>query len=198
MARYTGPKWRISRRENADVFGNDKWRKRPSAPGQFPMSRNKPSEYAVQFREKQKVKRMYGLVEKQFRNYYEQALKATGNSGTRFLQLLEMRLDNVVYRLGYAHSRAQARQMVTHGQVILNGKKHNIPSTTVKSGDEVIFKPKFVESSAFKTLAEESKLAKVPGWLERLSNGGKVVAEPTREEMDPTIRERLIIEFYSR
>src|SRR5688572_13755901 len=110
MARYTGPKWRISRREGADVFGDEKWRKRSTLPGQHTVSMKRPSNYAIQLREKQKVKRMYGMLEKQFRNVYKKATAATGNTGTRLLQLLEMRLDNVVYKLGFAKTRNQARQ----------------------------------------------------------------------------------------
>lgn len=197
MGRYTGPKWRISRRENADVFGDAQWRKRGTAPGQFPTSKGRPSEYAIQFREKQKVKRIYGVYEKQFLRYYELALKATGNSGTRLLQLLEMRMDNVVFRLGFAKTRNQARQFVTHGKLLLNGKPHDIPSTVLKPGDEVSFRPKFAEGP-LKVIKEEMKTAVVPGWLEKLANGGKVVAEPTRDEMDQSIKERMIIEFYSK
>lgn len=198
MARYTGPKWRISRRENADVFGDDKWRRRASAPGQFPVSRSRMSDYAVQFREKQKVKRMYGMMEKQFRKFYRQATKEPGNSGTRLLQLLELRADNVVYRLGFAKTRNQARQFVTHGHILLNGRKHNIPSTILQPGDEIEFKPKTAKSDMFKVMQEEMKGVKVPTWLNRLAKGGKVVAEPTRDEMDQSIRENLIVELYSK
>lgn len=132
--RYTGPKWRINRRENAQVLGsNDKWRRRPTLPGQFPTLKKRPSEYAEQFREKQKVKRMYGMSERQFKKFYKLALKSSGNTGTRFLQLLELRLDNVVYRLGFAKTRAQARQIVTHGHVVLNGKKTQYPFNNLES-----------------------------------------------------------------
>ena len=198
MARYTGPKWRISRRENADVFGDAQWRRRSGPPGYLSPQRPRSSEYATQFREKQKVKRMYGLMEKQFRRFYTMASKSTGNSGTRLLQLLEMRMDNVVFKLGYAKTRNQARQLVTHGHLQLNGKSHNIPSTILQPGDEVTFKPKYAKSEIFKLTSEEMKAVKAPAWLERYSSGGKVVNEPTRDEMDPSIKESLIIEYYSK
>ena len=197
--RYTGPKWRINRRENATVLGStEKWKKRPTLPGQFPILKKRPSDYAIQFREKQKVKRMYGMTEKQFKRFYRQALKAEGNTSTRLLQLLEMRLDNVVLKLGFATTRVQARQFVTHGHVTLNGAKHNIPSTIVKPGDEIGFKESFQSSPMFKEVVAQNKVLKAPTWLSKLTKGGKVTAEPTRDEMDPTIKERLIIELYSR
>lgn len=196
--RYTGPKWRINRRENATVLSSsEKWKKRPTLPGQFPVLKKRPSDYAIQFREKQKVKRMYGMTEKQFRRFYNLALKSEGNSGTRLLQLLELRVDNILYRLGYALTRAQARQIVNHGHIKLNGKKHNIPSTTLKAGDEIEI-VKFDESTLMKEISLKTKAVVPPTWLQKLSNGGKVIAEPTRDEMDKSIRERLIIELYSR
>lgn len=197
--RYTGPKWRINRREQSTVLGsNEKWKRRPSLPGQFPILKKRPSDYAIQFREKQKVKRMYGMNEAQFRKFYTQALKSTGNTSTRLLQLLELRIDNVVYQLGYAHTRAQARQFVTHGHIRLNGKKHTIPSTIVKPGDEISFKDSFVGSTVFNEVSQLNKTRKTPTWLNKLANGGKVEAEPTRDQIDASIKERLIIELYSR
>lgn len=197
--RYTGPKWRINRRENAQVLGsNDKWKQRPGNPGQHSYSRSRPSDYAIQFREKQKVKRMYGMTERQFRKFYRLALKATGNSGTRLLQLLEMRLDNVIYKLGYAMTRSQARQFVTHGHVQLNRKKHTIPSYIVKPGDEIKLKESVTETLQAKEIEQKTKAQKIPTWLTKLKDGGKVVAEPTRDEIDQSIKERLIIELYSR
>ncbi|MCA9383670.1 30S ribosomal protein S4 [Candidatus Dojkabacteria bacterium] len=194
MARYTGPKWKISRRENADVFGDDKWRKRPYPPGQHTMSKGRPSNYAVQFREKQKVKRMYGLLEKQFRNLYNKATRKTGNTGTILLQLLEMRLDNVVYRLGLANSRNQARQFVTHGHVTVNGNKVTIPSYNVSIDDTVELSTKFSKNEAVKLIKAENKSNPVPEWLQ----GNKVKSVPTRDMMDGSIKEQLIIELYSR
>lgn len=197
--RYTGPKWRINRRENAQVLGsNDKWKRRASLPGQFAMLKKRPSEYAYQFREKQKVKRMYGMNEKQFRRFYKLALKAEGNTSTRLLQLLELRADNVLYRLGFASTRSQARQFITHGHITLNGKKHTIPSTILKSGDEIQIKDKLMNSNIMKEIEAFNKTYKPPTWVTSLAKGGQVLAEPTRDEMDGSIKERLIIELYSR
>ena len=163
--RYTGPKWRINRRENATVLGSgEKWKRRSSLPGQFPILKKRPSEYAIQFREKQKVKRMYGMTEKQFRNFYEIALKSE-NTSTRLMQLLELRIDNVIYRLGLAQTRAQARQFVTHDHVLLNGKKHNIPSAIVKPGDEIKFVDKFAKSPVNAVISATNKAVKAPAWF---------------------------------
>ncbi len=201
MARYIGPKWRINRRENSTVIGvSEKWKARPTAPGKGANSgpTRRPSDYGVQFREKQKVKRTYGMQEKQFRRFFSIAQKSLGNTGTVFLQMLEMRIDNVVFRLGLAKTREQARQMVNHGHIQLNGRKHTIPSTMLKPGDEIKVKSKMLNSEAYKlTLDELSKLP-TPEWLERFSDGGKVSAAPLREMIDPSIKERLIIELYSK
>jgi small subunit ribosomal protein S4 len=196
MARYTGPKWKQSRRENYDLFGDNKWRKRGTLPGVHPVQKGRPSNYSIQFREKQKVKRMYGVLEKQFRNTYNQAIKATGNTGLRLLQLLELRLDNVVYKMGLAKNIFQARQFVTHGHIRVNGQKASIPSQTIKVGDEVAYSPKFTKSTVVQVIAAENKAAKkiTPKWLEH----GKVAMLPSREMMDQGIREQLIIELYSR
>jgi small subunit ribosomal protein S4 len=194
MARYTGPKWKISRRENYDVFGDAQWRKRPTLPGQHPTSKGRPSNYGIQFREKQKVKRMYGLLEKQFSNLYKTATKATGNTGLRLLQLLETRLDNIVYRLNMAKSINQARQFVSHGHVLVNGKRINIPSYQTKIGDEVTYEAKFNDLEVAKVIKEETKTITLPRWLE----SGKVEMLPTRDMIDKGIKESLIVEFYSR
>jgi small subunit ribosomal protein S4 len=199
MSRYTGAKWRINRREGATVLGStEKWRRRPTNPGQFPTLKKKPSDYAVQFREKQKVKRMYGMNETQFVRFYRQALKSEGNTALRLLQQLELRADNVLYKLGFALTRAQARQMISHGNVLLNGKKHDVPSTILKAGDELTIKDKVAESLHVKEITEKNKANKVPSWLTLLEKGGKVVAEPVRDDIDKAIKERLIIELYSR
>ena len=198
MARYTGPKWRISRRENASVFGDEQWKKRQSLPGQHPTSMRRPSNYNIQLREKQKVKRTYGLMEKQFRNLYSKATAELGNTGTRLLQLLELRLDNVLYRLGFGSTRDQARQMVSHGHVKVNGKKVNIPSYTVSVGDEVSVKGTDKRDSWTTLVRLDNKDSKVPGWLSGTKEGGEVKSVPTREMIDPTIKEQLIVEFYSR
>lgn len=194
MARYTGPKWKISRRENYDIFGNESWRKRPNPPGVHTTSKSRPSNYAVQFREKQKVKRIYGLMEKQFKKIYQDATKATGNTGTLMLQLLELRLDNVVYRLKLAKTRNQARQFVTHGHVIVNGEKVTIPSYKLSVGDQVALEPKFQKEDHIRIMQAELKNVKVPEWLKE----GQVKTIPTRDMLDQGIEEQQIIEFYSR
>ncbi len=198
--RYTGPKRKIERREQASVFGSDKWKKRSTLPGMHPVSRTRPSNYAIQFREKQKVKRMYLMTEKQFRRFFKMAKKATGNTGTRFLQLLELRLDNVVYRLGLAKTRNQARQFVNHGHILVNGKKIDIASYIVNVGDEIEIKSKLAKKAVFKQILEEVKLEKreVPSWLDKAKYSGKVKAEPTRGDIDKSIKEQYIVEFYSR
>jgi len=195
--RYTGAKWRINRREQTTVLGRgEKWKKRMSLPGQFPVLKKRPSDYAIQFREKQKVKRMYGMNETQFRKFYGLALKSPGNTSTRLLQLLELRADNVLYKLGYALTRAQARQFITHGHILLNAKKHNIPSTILKVGDEITIKDSL--DKYIPEIVAQNKAVAVPSWVTKLEKGGKVAAEPTRDEMDQQIKERLVIELYSR
>ena len=165
MARYTGPKWKISRRENFDVYGSQTWRKRPNPPGTSINPKGRPSNYAMQFREKQKVKRIYGLMEKQFKKIYQTASKATGNTGTRMLQLLELRLDNVVYKQKLARTRNQARQYVTHGHICVNGKKVTVPSYTLSVGDEVTMNENFLKQDHIKVMQAELKSIKVPEWL---------------------------------
>lgn len=198
MARDLSPKWKRSRREKYSLFGDDKWKKRPTLPGQHPVSRSRQSSYAVRFREKQKVKRMYGLLERQFRRVFSLASKAKGNTGLKLLQLLEMRLDNVVHNLGLAPTRNAARQLVNHGHVTVNGEKVDIPSYTVSVGDEIYLKDQTKKREFTKILAEDAKKVQTPKWLRKLPNGGKVVAEPSREMIDPGITEQLIVEYYSR
>ncbi|HEX9804474.1 MAG TPA: 30S ribosomal protein S4 [Candidatus Dojkabacteria bacterium] len=199
MARYTGPKWRINRREGTTVLGNNEnWKKRPTPPGQHGLSRSRPSNYAEQFREKQKIKRTYGMLEKQFRKFYALALKSTGNTGTRFLQLLEMRLDNVVYRMKFASTREQARQMVAHGHIRVNGKKLDIPSYIVNVGDKISLSSKFAANEMVKNAQLERKVEKVPQWLVSAKADGEVKAEPLRNDIDSSMREQLVIELYSR
>lgn len=199
MSRYTGPKWKINRREGATVLtSGDKWKKRTTLPGQFPVLKKRPSDYALQFREKQKVKRMYGMNEAQFERFYKTALKSPGNTSLRLLQLLELRIDNVLFKLGFAATRTQARQFVNHGHVRLNGKKHTVPSTILKPNDEIEVKDALSGSTYMKEITEKAKTLVVPSWLNRLDKGGKVMSEPTRDDMDKTIKERLIIELYSR
>ena len=206
MARYTGATCRLCRREGQKLFlkgdrcFTDKcaFVRRSYAPGQHGAAKKKMSNYGVQLREKQKARRIYGVLEKQFRAYYEKAEHMKGISGENLLKLLEMRLDNVVYRLGYGASRNEARQLVTHAHFTLNGKKVDIPSLTVKVGDVIAVKETSKSSAKFKALVEANKVA--PNWLdvnlEEMS--AKVVALPTREDIDIEIAEHLIIELYSK
>ena len=206
MARYTGATCRLCRREGMKLFlkgdrcYTDKcaFVRRSYAPGQHGAAKKKLSNYGVQLREKQKARRIYGVLEGQFRTYYEKAEHMKGITGENLLKLLEMRLDNVVYRLGYGASRAEARQLVTHAHFTLNGKKVDIPSLTVKVGDVIAVKETSKSSAKFKALVEANKVA--PNWLdvnlEEMS--AKVVALPTREDIDIEIAEHLIIELYSK
>ena len=206
MARYTGATCRLCRREGQKLFlkgdrcYTDKcaFVRRSYAPGQHGAAKKKLSNYGVQLREKQKARRIYGVLEGQFRHYYEKADHMKGITGENLLMLLEMRLDNVVYRLGFANSIRQARQMVVHGHILVNGKKVDIPSLTVKVGDVIAVKETSKSSAKFKALVEANKVA--PNWLdvnlEEMS--AKVVALPTREDIDIEIAEHLIIELYSK
>lgn len=206
MARYTGPSCRQCRREGMKLYlkgercYTDKCAitRRGSAPGQHGARRVKLSNYGIQLREKQKVKRYYGVLETQFRNYYELAEKQAGITGENLLTILERRLDNVVFRLGFASSRKEARQLVRHGHFTLNGHKANIPSMLVKAGDVIEVKEKSSSSPKFKELRE--KAVTTPKWLEADMENlkGKVVAMPTREDIDLPIEEHLIVELYSR
>ena len=159
--------------------------------------RKRLSDYGVQLREKQKVKRLYGVLEKQFRRYFEVARKNREATGEVLLQLLETRLDNIIYRLSFAPTRPMARQLVTHGHVLVDGKKIDIPSFSVKSGQVVSLQPKAQEIPTVKMLLED-KDVKVPSWLERKAAVGKIVRIPERNDIDATISESLIVEFYSR
>lgn len=206
MARYTGPSCRQCRREGEKLFlkgdrcYTDKCAltRRGTPPGQHGARRTKLSEFGIQLREKQKVKRAYGLIENQFRQTYERASKQAGITGENLLRLLELRLDNVVFRMGFAHSRKEARQLVTHGHFTINGKKADIPSMTLNVGDIVAVREKSLSSEKFKGLIEKATTA--PKWIqadiEKLA--GKVIALPEREDIDLPIDERLIIELYSK
>lgn len=199
MARYTGPKDRLSRREAFDLFGKGgKLTRLAVTPGVHgPKGSRKPSQYGRQLREKQKVKRLYGVLEKQFKKYYDQAAKSRGNTGERLLVLLEKRLDNVVYRLGFAPTRPAARQMVSHKHVLVNGKKVNIPSFSVSVGDVVTIDSTAAEIPPVKALLSK-KDVKIPGWLKKKATVGNVNKEPVREDITEPISEQDIIEFYSR
>lgn len=206
MARYTGPSCRLCRREGQKLYlkgercYSDKCAvsRRGYAPGQHGQARKKLSNYGLQLREKQKAKRFYGLIETQFRTYFEKAEKMQGITGENLLRILETRLDNVVYRMGFAASRKEARQLVTHGHFTVNGKKVDIPSYLVSVGDVIKVKEKSVSSPKFKQMAEEAK--NVPNWVEVSAENleGKVVSLPTREDIDIPIAEHLIVELYSR
>jgi small subunit ribosomal protein S4 len=162
--------------------------------------RKKQSEYGIQLREKQKVRRAYGVLESQFRKYYDMASNMRGVTGENMLSLLERRLDNVCYRLGFGDSRPMARQMVTHGHILVNGKKVDIASYLIKDGDEISIREKSADSEFFKTLKEQGAARSIPKWLELNAEKltGKVVALPKRDDVDLTIEEHLIVEYYSR
>ena len=191
MARYTGPKDRLARRENFDIFGaGAKLTRLNVPPGMHgPKGIRGQSQYGRQLREKQKVKRIYGVLEKQFKKYVALALKSKGNTSERLLGLLETRLDNVVYRLGFAPSRPAARQLVSHRHVLVDGQKVNIPSYCVKIGQAV---------SLASGIKEVSATSKPPTWLEKKALVGRLVREPKREDLVEPISEQDIVEFYSR
>jgi small subunit ribosomal protein S4 len=202
MARYLGPGTRISRRFNQLILGSGKaLERRNYPPGQHgPKSRRKYSEYAVGLNEKQKLRYAYGLLERQFRRMFEMAKKERGITGERFLQLLETRLDSVIYLLGFAKSRAAARQFVNHGHIRVNAHKVDIASYNVQPGDEIEVKNTPASRQFATRNLEENRIRNVPGWLSLNAEQFKaaVVRLPTREEMDQNINEQLIVEFYSR
>ena len=208
MARYTGPSCRLCRREKTKLFlkgdrclnGKCSLEHRSSAPGQHGAANAKIKEYGKQLREKQKAKRYYGVLEKQFKNYFVKADAAEGMTGENLLKLIERRLDNVVYRMGLAESRRDARQLVRHGHFTLNGNKANIPSQLVKLGDEIAVKDSSKSLPKFKSLVENIDNKKNPQWLDVDEQNlvAKVVALPTREDVDFEIQENLIVELYSK
>lgn len=208
MARYTDASCRLCRREGQKLFlkgarcYTDKCAiaRRAYAPGQHGQARKKQSEYGLQLREKQKAKRFYGVLENQFRTYYEEASRKKGITGENLLFILESRLDNIVYRLGLATSRAEARQFVTHEHFRVNGKKVNVPSYLVKVGDVITVAQNSKESARFDQILDVTNGRVVPSWLEFDAENltGKVVALPTREEVDAPVQEHLIVELYSK
>ncbi len=211
MARYTEAKCRICRREGAKLFlkgercfttkcAMDRPHRPPSGPGQHGRARKKLSEYALQLREKQKTRRTYGLLERQFRTFFEKAEKKKGVTGTNLLVMLETRLDNVVYRLGFASSRNQARQFVRHGLFTLNGRKVNIPSLRVKQGDVIEIPEKRRSIKAIAEAAENIGRRGTPNWLEAdyAAFKGTVKAMPEREDIRTEVNEQLIVELYSK
>lgn len=208
MARYTDAVCRQCRREGQKLFlkgdrcYTDKCAitRRAYAPGQHGQGRTKASEYGTQLREKQKVRRYYGVLESQFEGYFEIASKRPGKTGENLLAILESRLDNVVYRLGFAMSRAEARQLVRHGHFTVDGKKVNIPSFLVKPGMVITLKDSSRSLEKFKAVIEANSFRQPPKWLEYDANNlvAKVTATPAREDIDFPIDEQLIVEFYSK
>lgn len=209
MARYTGPVCRLCRREGVKLFlkgdrcytGKCGMEKRSYPPGQHGQQRrSKPSEYGMQLREKQKARRIYGINEKPFINYFDEAERKPGVTGANLIETLEKRFDNIVYRLGFADSRAQARQMVRHNHFTLNGKKANIPSILLNEGDEIAFKSSSAKSTVYQAILDDLGTKGVPSWLELdvENRAGRVVGEPKREDIDIPVNEQMIVELYSK
>lgn len=206
MARYTGAVCRQCRREGQKLFlkgdrcysGKCALERRAYAPGQHGQARKKYSEYGLQLREKQKVRKYYGVLESQFAHYFELAEKKQGVTGANLLSIVESRLDNVVYRLGFAMSRPEARQLVRHGHFTLNGKKVNIPSYLVSVGDVIAIKEGSMSSDKIKSIVEANDKKAIVKWLERDGTTGKVVGVCEREDIDLPIEEHLIVELYSK
>lgn len=208
MARYTGPKCRLCRREKTKLFLKGSkcegprcpFESRPFPPGQHGRGRTKETEYLLQLREKQKARRVYGVLEKQFRRYYEEANKTKGKTGEALLQILESRLDNVVYRAGFAKSRDMARQLVRHGHFQVNGRKVDIPSYRVGEHDIVEVREKARGMTPFLVAQAEAGTRTVPAWLEAIPSQLKVLvhAMPARQVIDTPVQEQLIVELYSK
>ncbi|AAV82724.1 MULTISPECIES: 30S ribosomal protein S4 [Idiomarina] len=206
MARYLGPKLKLSRREGTDLFlksgvrAIDSKCKIETAPGQHGARRGRLSDYGVQLREKQKVRRMYGVLEKQFRNYYKEAARLKGNTGENLLQLLEQRLDNVVYRMGFASTRAEARQLVSHKAVVVNGQVVNIPSFKVRPEDVVSVREKAKKQARIGAALELAEQREKPVWIEVDNNKleGAFKRLPERSDLSAEINEQLIVELYSK
>ena len=199
MARYTGPKDRLSRREGIDLFGKGAKLTRINVPpGVHGMRRSRqPSQYGRQLREKQKAKRMYGVLERQFRGYVDKALGMKGNTGDALLSLLEKRLDNTVYRLGFTPTRSSARQIVSHRHVLVNGNKVNIPSYQVKVGDSITLDTK-IQAVPYVKKSLETKNVKIPEWLKKKAIVGMVKRNPKADDVTEPVSVQDIVEFYSR
>ena len=208
MARYTESVCRLCRREGAKLFLKGtrcytkkcSFERRPTPPGQHGVRRRKMGEYGIQLREKQKVRRVYGVLERQFRNYYNEAESHTGVTGEALLQLLETRLDNVVFRLGFATSRAQARQLVAHGHFAVNGTPTDIPSYAMRPGDRVEVRESHRSREPFKVVKETLKGHQAPEWLslDAAKLAGSVSTLPRRDQMPLDLSEQLVVEYYSR
>jgi len=206
MARYLGPKLKLSRREGTDLFlksgvrAIDSKCKLETAPGQHGARKTRLSEYGVQLREKQKVRRIYGVLEKQFRNYYKEAARLKGNTGENLLQLLEQRLDNVVYRMGFASTRAEARQLVSHKAILVNGRVVNVPSYVIAPEDTVVIREKSKTQARIIAALELAEQREKPTWVE--VDGKKLEGSfkrlPERSDLSADINEQLIVELYSK
>jgi small subunit ribosomal protein S4 len=206
MARYLGPKLKLSRREGTDLFLKSGMRaidtkcKLENAPGQHGARRGRLSDYGLQLREKQKVRRIYGVLEKQFRNYYKEAARLSGNTGENLLQLLEKRLDNVVYRMGFASTRAEARQLVSHKAILVNGQTVNIPSFQIAAEDTVTIREKAKKQARISAALELAGQREKPTWVEvdesKLEGTFKRI--PERADLSSEINEQLIVELYSK
>ncbi len=201
MARYTGPMTKKSRRLGVDLIGGDAaYERRPYPPGMHGRGRVKESEYRNQLMEKQKARYTYGVLEKQFRRYYQEASRRAGKTGENLLQLLECRLDNVVYRSGFARTRRHARQLVGHGHFVVNGKKVDIPSYQVSSHDVIDVREKSIEMTPFIVARETHGERIVPAWLEVIPNRMRILVHqlPVRAQIDLPVQEQLIVEYYSK
>ncbi len=206
MSRYTGAVCKQCRREGKKLFlkgdrcytGKCALERRSYAPGQHGQGRKKSSEYGIQLRTKQQARRYYGIQESQFHKYFLMAEKQEGMTGENLLRICESRLDNVVYLLGFASSRQQARQLVVHGHFKVNGKKCDIPSYLLKAGDTVSIKEKSADTESFKVILEANGSRPVPTWLEKKDNSGKVITLPEREQIAAPVEEHYIVEFYSK
>ena len=212
MARYSGPVCKLCRREGEKLFLKGSrcltpkcsFERRSYPPGEHgrdnQFRRGRASDYLLQLREKQKARRIYGVLERQFNRYFRRATQRVGLTGTNLLVILETRLDNVVYRLGWADSRAQARQLVQHGHITINGRKTGVPSALVSAGDVVAIRPESMRKSYFKVLRENLDDRQVPRWLnlDVRNVSAKVVNLPARDDIDVSINEQLVVEYYSR
>ncbi|ABN63611.1 MULTISPECIES: 30S ribosomal protein S4 [Shewanella] len=206
MARYLGPKLKLSRREGTDLFlksgvrAIDSKCKLETAPGQHGARKPRLSEYGTQLREKQKVRRIYGVLEKQFRNYYKDAARTKGNTGENLLQLLETRLDNVVYRMGFGATRAESRQLVSHKSIMVNGRVVNIPSFKVSANDVVSIREKSRTQARIKAALEVAAQREKPTWVEvdNAKMEGAFKRVPERSDLSAEINEQLIVELYSK
>ncbi len=208
MARYNDAVCRICRREGLKLFLKGSrcysrkcaFERRSTPPGMNTMRRRKVSEYGLQLREKQKLRKSYSVLERQFRNYFEKADQRKGVTGENLMHMLEMRLDNVVFRMGFASSRAQARQLVSHGHFAVNGRPTNVPSYATKVGDRVEVRESRRGREIFKVAAETMKAAQIPEWVsvDPAKMSGSVLSEPAREQMPLEFNEQLVVEYYSR